>query len=111
MHATNGLQLDPSTHTLYVAQGGNTNMGAPSAGFGGTAEYALSAAVLSIDLSAITNPPYDLPTLNDLTRAGNPDPNDPFGGNDGLNQAEIVPGAYFLNTGVRASGAITWACR
>jgi glucose/arabinose dehydrogenase len=56
VHATNGLQLDPSTHSLYVAQGGNTNMGAPSAGFGGTPEYALSAAVLSIDLAAITNP-------------------------------------------------------
>jgi hypothetical protein len=28
LHASNGLQLDPSTNTLYIAQGGNTNMGA-----------------------------------------------------------------------------------
>ena len=29
-HSSNGLQLDPSTNTLYIAQGGNTNIGAPS---------------------------------------------------------------------------------
>jgi hypothetical protein len=93
VHATNGLQLDRSTHTLYVAEGGNTNMGAPSAGFGGTPEYALSAAVLSIDLAAISNAPYDLPTLDDPSRKGSPvDVGDPFGGNDGANQAKIVPG-------------------
>ena len=28
-HSANGLQLDPETNTLYLAQGGNTNMGAP----------------------------------------------------------------------------------
>ncbi len=33
-----------------------------------------------------------MPTLDDPTRDGNPDANDPFGGNDGLNQAKIVPG-------------------
>ena len=55
-------------------------------------EYALSAAILEIDLAAIGNTTYDLPTLDDEDRAGNPDANDPFGGNDGKNQAKIVPG-------------------
>jgi hypothetical protein len=90
VHVTNGMQLDRSTHTLFVAQGGNTNMGAPSAGFGLTPEYALSSAVLSIDLSRIS-PPYDLPTLDDPTRSGSPvDEADPFGGNDGANQARLT---------------------
>jgi hypothetical protein len=92
LHATNGLQLDPSTNTLYIAQGGNTNMGAPSNHFALLPEYALSAAILKVDLSAIGNTTYDLPTLNDEARAGNPDANDPFGGNDGKNQAKLVPG-------------------
>jgi glucose/arabinose dehydrogenase/N-acetylneuraminic acid mutarotase len=92
VHATNGLVLDPATHTLYVAEGGNTNMGAPSFHFAELPEYALSGAILSVDLSALGPTPYDLPTLNDPTRAGNPDANDPFGGNDGLNQAKLVPG-------------------
>src|SRR5829696_7770279 len=91
-HSTNGLQLDPSTNTLYVAQGGNTNMGAPSNHFGLLPEYALSAAILKVDLDAISSPPYDLPTLDDEDRPGNPDANDPFGGNAGKNQAKLVPG-------------------
>ena len=92
VHATNGLSLDRANNTLYVAQGGNTNMGAPSTAFAGLPEYALSGAILSIDLSALGGTPYDIPTLDDPTRAGDPDTNDPFGGNDGLNQATIVPG-------------------
>jgi hypothetical protein len=91
-HSTNGLQLNPSTNTIYIAQGGNTNMGAPSNYFGLLPEYALSAAILKVDLDAIGNPPYNLPTLNDEDRAGNPDANDPFGGNAGKNQAKLVPG-------------------
>jgi hypothetical protein len=91
-HSTNGLQLDPSTNTLYVAQGGNTNMGAPSNHFGLLPEYALSAAILKVDLDAIGSPPYDLPTLDDEDRAGDPDANDPFGGNAGKNQAKLLPG-------------------
>ena len=93
VHATNGLALDTSTHTLYVAQGGNTNMGAPSGGFGGLPEYALSAAILAVDLPALGAGTYDLPTLDDPTRRGDPDAHDPFGGNDGLNQARVVPGS------------------
>ena len=101
-HATNGLDHDAVTNTLYVMQGGHANKGAPSNNFAQTPEYALSAALLSVDLGAIEAMPvlvdglgqqyvYDLPTLDDPTVAG-PDPNDPFGGNDGRNQARIVPG-------------------
>jgi len=91
-HATNGLQLDPATNTLYVAQGSNTNMGAVSNNFGFLPEFALSAAVLSIDLDAIGETTYDLPTLDDEDRPGSSDAADPFGGNNGKNQAILVPG-------------------
>ena len=90
-HGTNGLALDATTNTLYVAVGGNTNMGAPSQNFSLLPEYALSAAILSIDLDVIGNTTYDLPTLDDEDRPGVNDVNDPFGGNDGKNQAIIVP--------------------
>lgn len=92
VHATNGIALDPWTRTLYLAQGGNTNMGAPSAAFAHLPEYALAGAILSVDLDGLGPLPYDLPTLNDRSRPGVPDANDPFGGNDGRNQAKIVPG-------------------
>ena len=90
-HATNGIQYDAATNTLYVAQGGHTNKGAPSDNFALTPEYALSAAVLSIDLDqvdAMTEKDaantdatylYDLPTLQDTAT--------PFGGQDGANMA------------------------
>lgn len=91
-HGSNGLQLDPTTNTLYLAQGGNTNLGAPSTNLSYLAEYALSGAVLSIDLDAIGETTYDLPTLDDEDRPGVADFNDPFGGNDGKNQAILVPG-------------------
>jgi hypothetical protein len=90
VHAPNGLVLDDGT--MYVAVGGNTNMGAPSWEFAFLPEYALSGAILSVDLAGLGELPYDLPTLNDRSRPGNPDPHDPFGGNDGRNQARIVPG-------------------
>ncbi|HEY0110911.1 MAG TPA: thrombospondin type 3 repeat-containing protein, partial [Fibrella sp.] len=98
-HANNGMQLDGTM--LYVVIGGNTNAGGPSTNFAYTPEYALSTAVLSINLATIEAMPvqgsginrykYNLPTLDDPTRAGNPDAGDPFGGNDGLNQAKIDP--------------------
>ncbi|HYO25408.1 MAG TPA: malectin domain-containing carbohydrate-binding protein [Lacipirellulaceae bacterium] len=91
-HHANGLQLDAATNTLYIAVGGNTNMGATSNNFSRLPEFALSAAILKIDLTAIGNTTYNLPTLDDETRATNNDANDPFGGNNGLNQAIIVPG-------------------
>jgi glucose/arabinose dehydrogenase len=89
-HTVNGMQIDPTTNMLYVAQGGHTNMGAPSHSFGQLPEYAYSAAILEIDLDMIGNTTYDLPTLDDEDRLGSPDANDPFGGNDGKNQARIV---------------------
>ncbi|MGH2920993.1 MAG: Kelch repeat-containing protein [Gaiellaceae bacterium] len=91
-HATNGLALDPVTRTLYVAQGSNTNEGAPSQKFAYLPEYALSAAILAVDLERIGDDTYDLPTLDDETRDGEHDDGDPFGGNDGRNQARLVPG-------------------
>ncbi|MDZ7848246.1 MAG: hypothetical protein U5L96_16650 [Owenweeksia sp.] len=114
-HATNGLQLDTANNILYVAQGGSTNAGSPSNNFALITEYAYSAAILTVDLTALdsmsinydattnSNYVYDLPTVDDPTRPnanGIDDPlapgyngldiNDPFGGNDGLNQAKIL---------------------
>ena len=101
-HASNGMTYDAASNTIYLAQGGHTNAGAPSNNFAFSTEYALAAAILSIDLSAIEAMPilgsgnssyiYDLPTLDDPDRTGTADLNDPFGGNDGLNQAKLVPG-------------------
>lgn len=113
-HATNGLEFVTinGVDYLIVAQGGHTNGGSPSTNFAYTGEYALSAAVLSINLDMIEAMPiqfdngrayiYDLPTLDDPSRDnvnGITDPNDPaydgvdindpWGGNDGLNQAIV----------------------
>lgn len=81
-HATNGLVLDPVTNTLLVAQGSNTNRGAPSTRFALLPEYALSGAVLAIDLDRIGERTYDLPTLGGRG---------PFGGRGGANQAVLEP--------------------
>ncbi|MEM1120564.1 MAG: kelch repeat-containing protein, partial [Bacteroidota bacterium] len=106
-HATNGMQYDEARNILIVAQGGNTNAGAPSANFDHLCEYALSATILEVDLNQLDTMPvltdpnsgqqyvYDIPTLDDPTRpndASGNDINDPFGGNDGLNQAKYIPG-------------------
>jgi large repetitive protein len=116
-HATNGLEQVSiaGNDYLIVASGGHTNAGSPSTNFAWNTEYALSAAILSIDLTQLEAMPistdggrqiiYDLPTLDDPTRAnvnGISDPNapgydgvdenDPWGGNDGLNQAKLVIG-------------------
>ena len=101
-HSPNGMALDTSANVLYLAQGGSTNAGASSNNFAFLTEYVYAAAILSIDLTAIEALPtqtdsqgqaykYDLPTLDDPTRPGNPDAGDPFGGNDGLNQAKLDP--------------------
>jgi hypothetical protein len=93
-HATNGLQYDAEENVLYVAQGGHTNKGAPSNNFAYTPEYALSAAILSIDLGQLDGMTekdadntdatylYDLPTLQGTDK--------PFGGQDGDNMAKWV---------------------
>lgn len=114
-HATNGLEFVTvnSTDFLIVAQGGHTNAGSPSDNFAWTTEYALSAAILSVNLTMLESMSvvndgtrdyiYDIPTLDDPTRNnanGITDPddgsyngidiNDPWGGNDGMNQAMVV---------------------
>lgn len=117
-HATNGLEFVTvnTVDYLLVAQGGNNNGGAPSINFAWATEYALSAAILSVNLDMLQAMPiltdgsgrdyiYDLPTVDDPTRSnvnGITDPddlnydgidvNDPWGGNDGLNQAMLIPG-------------------
>ncbi|MGE7155066.1 malectin domain-containing carbohydrate-binding protein [Methylorubrum rhodesianum] len=113
-HSANGMAISPDGKTLYVAVGGNTNAGAPSNNFAGLPEFAYSAAVLKVDLTALDamsikdpnglNPyVYDLPTLDDPNRPNNgtpgnenPDGSDvsgPFGGRDGLNMAKITAGS------------------
>ncbi|MCS4434331.1 Ig-like domain-containing protein, partial [Aquiflexum gelatinilyticum] len=116
-HSTNGLEFTMINGKpfLLVTSGGLTNAGAPSNNFAFITEYALSAAVLSVDLEAIDALPnqidaqsgrkfkYDIPTLDDPSRANlngiyNPndpgyngiDVGDPFGGNDGLNMGMVI---------------------
>jgi len=102
-HANNGIVFNAFDNELLVAVGGLTNAGSPSNNFAFISEYAYSAAIVRVDLDALESMPiqepnsehpyvYDLPTLDDPTRAnvGNNDVNDPFGGNDGLNQAKIT---------------------
>lgn len=89
-HAPNGIIFKDGK--LLIMSGGFTNQGVPSNNFAGISEYALSAALLEIDVAAIGNQTYDLPTLDDEDRPGNPDANDPFGGNNGKNQAKLVAG-------------------
>jgi hypothetical protein len=103
-HSPNGMQLIASTNTLLLAEGGITNAGSPSTNFNYACEFAYSAAILSINLNAINAMPtqgsgntafkYDLPTVDDPNRSnvGSNDVNDPFGGDEGLNMAKIVPG-------------------
>jgi glucose/arabinose dehydrogenase len=90
-HATNGMALSPGGGTLYVAQGSNTNMGGLGSRFRFLPEYALSGAILAVDLRRIGSQTYDLPTLDDDSRAGVRDGNDPFGGSGGKNQARLMP--------------------
>jgi len=127
-HATNGLEFTTinGIDYLIVAQGGHANAGGPSTNFAYLNEYALSAAILAVNLTALNNMPilsdngrsyiYNLPTVDDPTRPnanGIEDPdisgyngidiNDPWGGNDGLNQAKLVPGSpiQILSSGYR----------
>ncbi len=86
-HQGNGLVFDTSGTKLLIAIGGNTNTGAPSHNFAKLPEVALSASILEVDINGLGALPYDLPTLNDEDRPGAVDANDPFGGNNGKNQA------------------------
>ena len=110
-HAINGLEIiqeiDEATGQLLsqraiVAVGGNTNNGAPSNNFAAQQEYATSAGIFELDIDLLDtftvqtdatsgrDYVYDLPTLNDVTQPGGDDQNDPFGGNDGFNQAILL---------------------
>ena len=89
-HATNTLVLDQAANALYVAQGGNTNMGAPSHNFNFLPEYAYSGAILRVDLNAIGATTYDLPTLVD---EDHPTLTGPFGGSFGKRQAKVTSGS------------------
>lgn len=89
-HQGNGLLM--KGNKLLITMGGTTNLGLPSNNFANMTETALSAAILEIDINAIGNGPYDLPTLDDEDQPGANDNNDPFGGNNGKNQAKLVAG-------------------
>ncbi len=86
-HVSNGLLMH--NNKILLNTGGHTNMGVKSNNFAELSEYALSGAILEIDINAI-NGTYDLPTLDDEDRPGVNDANDPFGGNDGKNQAKLM---------------------
>ncbi len=87
-HVPNGLVQYGNKILLTI--GGNTNMGVPSNNFAELPEYALSTSILEINVNAIGNGTHDLPTLDDEDRPGVNDANDPFGGNDGKNQAMLM---------------------
>lgn len=95
-HVPNGLLL--LNNKIYINIGGHTNEGVPSNNFAELPEYALSSAVLEIDLGMIGNSTYDIPTLD-----GPADQHDPFGGHDGLNQAMLVQNGpiEIFATGIR----------
>lgn len=130
-HAINGMALHQNAQgeeVLLLTVGGFTNTGAQSNNFAYTSEYYYSASVVEIDLPQLAAMEaaggvqsyqpggsgtahaylYDLPTLDDITRANGPGGDlagdgsttaDVFGGNDGLNQAihdplEIVRVVY-----------------
>ena len=113
-HATNGMVLSADGTKIYVTQGGNTNNGAPSGFFSYAGEYALTGAILEVDLTDLNNRPiltdpvggqggtprkyiYDLPTLDDISVANDGTREDadgldvagPWGGNDGLNMTVL----------------------
>jgi len=90
-HIGNGMQLNANGNILYISMGGHTNMGVPSNNFARLPEYALSAAIVEVNLGKIGNNTYDMPTLDDEDRPGNNDNNDPFGGNNGKNMAILDP--------------------
>jgi hypothetical protein len=95
-HATNGVVLDGSANVLYVSQGGMSGAGAPNDKFAFTPEYALSAAILEIDLGQLesNHDPkdaanvdaqylYDVPTVDESDGV--------FGGEDGQDMAVFAP--------------------
>ncbi|MEM7619923.1 MAG: malectin domain-containing carbohydrate-binding protein [Pseudomonadota bacterium] len=110
-HSVNGMDFTPDG-TLLLQVGGFTNTGAPSQNLVYTPEYFLSGAILEVDVATIEamqtstdiegqDYKYDLPTLGILRgeRGGNvvgenfsKNADNPWGGNDGYNQAYLEPG-------------------
>jgi hypothetical protein len=95
-HATNGVVLDEQANVLYISQGGMSGAGAPNDKFAFTPEYALSAAILEIDLGQLESNYqlkdaansdaqylYDIPTVDESDGV--------FGGEDGQDMAEFAP--------------------
>jgi hypothetical protein len=91
-HTPNGIVFDPDGRTLYLSIGSATNLGAPSDGFLHMRETPLTASILAVDLQRLGDRTLDLPTLDDPSRPGERDANDPFGGNNGANEAALLPG-------------------
>ena len=110
-HSINGIDFTPNG-TLLLTVGGFTNAGSPSQNLVYTPDYFLSGAILEVDLDTIEALPtsvdsegqaykYDLPTLGiergprdgDVHGEGfSKNADNPFGGNDGYNQAYLEPG-------------------
>lgn len=60
-HVTNQIDFGPDG-ALYFLQGGNSAMGAPDSAWNFRPERLLNAAVLRLDIGAITSPPLDVKT-------------------------------------------------
>lgn len=120
-HVLNAVEYvigDDGKAKLLLTTGGHTNAGSTSAQLKFLPEYLYSGAVIEVDLETVYNIPvktdaygqqyrYNLPTLDDPTRAGVNEGVDAsieiYGGNGGLNQAKWDPDGPidFYATGLR----------
>ena len=117
-HANNGMAIDAGR--LYFHVGSNTNLGAPSEYFAWLGETYYTTAIMYVELAVMdtftvktdiygNDYLYNLPTVDDPDRVnisatdGFTDANDPFGGNNGLNQAKYDPNGpiHIYTRGVR----------
>ena len=85
--------LGPEHRHALCRAGGQHEQGRPVVEVRPTPRIRPVCGDLVIDLIGIGDTTYDLPTLDDEDRAGDPDAHDPFGGDNGKNQAKLVPGA------------------
>ncbi|WP_020571199.1 putative Ig domain-containing protein [Neolewinella persica] len=90
-HVTNGIDFGPDG-ALYFLQGSNSAMGAADQTWGFRPERLLTAAVMRVDVNAITNPPLDVKTEDGGTY-------DPF--------ATGAPVTLF-STGIRNAYDLVW---